>query len=153
FRLSLSEEPGPVAVVVPYNLLIETAKFHCPPAGPRTVPFDENAFLCALRLLSNRKLRVGIYSGLGCMDHADPLRQVPEMLQAPVATSVWGRGVIDECHPRAVGGGYGPQGTRTAEQAFQAVELVLAVGVRYSEVSTAFYAIPPHRHHVHVDAN
>src|SRR5262249_14853631 len=31
FHLALFEEPGPAAVVVPYNLLIETAKFHCPP--------------------------------------------------------------------------------------------------------------------------
>jgi acetolactate synthase-1/2/3 large subunit len=153
FRLAQNEEPGPVAVVVPYNLLIETAKFHCPPLGPRTVPFDENAFRCALQLLSNRKLRVGIYAGQGCMDDADALRRVAEMLQAPVATSVSGKGVIDECHPLAVGWGYGPQGTRTAEQAFQAVDLVLAIGVRYSEVSTAFYSIPAHRHHIHVDAN
>jgi acetolactate synthase-1/2/3 large subunit len=153
FRLAQGEEPGPVAVVVPYNLLIETAKFHCPPLGPRTVPFDENAFGCAVRLLSNRKLRVGIYAGQGCMDCCDALVHVAEMLQAPVATSVSGKGVLDECHPLAVGWGYGPQGTRTAEQAFQAVDVVLAIGVRYSEVSTAFYAIPAHRHHIHVDAN
>ena len=67
------------------------------------------------------------------------------MLQAPVATSVSGKGVIAECHPLAVGWGYGPQGTRTAEKAFKHVDGVLAIGVRYSEVSTAFYAIPPHR--------
>jgi acetolactate synthase-1/2/3 large subunit len=153
FRLAQDEEPGPVAVVVPYNLLIEEAKFHCPPLGPRTVPFDETAFTCALRLLSNRKWRVGIYAGQGCMDCAGSLQRVAELLQAPVATSVSGKGVIDECHPLAVGWGYGPQGTRTAEQAFLDVDLVLAIGVRYSEVSTAFYAIPAHRHHVHVDAN
>ena len=45
--------------------------------------------------------------------------QVAEMLQAPVATSVSGKGVIPECHPLAVGWGYGPQGTRTAEKAFK----------------------------------
>ena len=31
--------------------------------------------------------------------------------------------------------------------------MVLAIGVRYSEVSTAFYAIPQHRHVIHVDIN
>ena len=64
-----------------------------------------------------------------------------------MATSVSGKGVIDECHPLAVGWGYGPQGTRTAEQAFSSVDLVLAIGVRYSEVSTGFYSIPQHRAH------
>jgi acetolactate synthase-1/2/3 large subunit len=152
FRLAQSDEPGPAAVVVPYNLLIETAKFHCPPPASVAVPFDEAAFSRALHLLANRKLRVGIYAGQGCMDCGPSLVQVAELLQAPVATSVSGKGVIDECHPLAVGWGYGPQGTRTAENAFKGVDLVLAIGVRYSEVSTAFYAIPPH-HVVHVDAN
>src|SRR5262249_60047254 len=123
------------------------------PRGPREVRWDDDAFACALRLLSNRKLRVGIYAGLGCMDSSEPLTRLAEVLQAPVATSVSGKGVIDECHPLAVGWGYGPQGTHTAEHAFQAVDVVLAIGVRYSEVSTAFYAIPTHRHHIHVDAN
>ena len=47
FRLAQFEEPGPVAVVVPYNLLIEEAKVHSLPLGPREVPFDEAAFACA----------------------------------------------------------------------------------------------------------
>jgi len=76
-----------------------------------------------------------------------------ELLPAPVATNVSGKGVIPENHPLAVGWGYGPQGTRTAEQVFHSVDLVLAIGVRYSEVSTASYSIPQHRHVIHVDAN
>jgi acetolactate synthase-1/2/3 large subunit len=152
FRLAQFEEPGPVAVVVPYNLLIETAKFQCPPLGPREAPFDEAAFAGAVNLLSNRRLRVGIYAGQGCMDCGPDLVRVAEVLQAPVSTSVSGKGVLDECHPLAVGWGYGPQGTRAAENAFKGVDLVLAIGVRYSEVSTAFYAIPSHRV-VHVDTN
>ncbi len=153
FQLAQFEEPGPAAVVVPYNLLIEEAKIHSLPLGPAEVPFDEAAFACALKLLSNRKLRVGIYAGLGCMDYGEALARAAEILQAPIATSVSGKGVVSECYPLAVGWGYGPQGTRTAEQAFQSVDLVLAIGVRYSEVSTAFYAIPPIAHVIHVDAN
>jgi acetolactate synthase-1/2/3 large subunit len=153
FQLAASGEPGPTAVVVPYNLLIETAKVHCPPPAPPEILFDEAAFARALALLGDRKLRVGIYAGMGCMDCTDLLRQAAELLQAPVATSVSGKGVIDDCHPLAVGYGYGPQGARAAEHAFKGVDLVLAVGVRYSEVSTAFYSIPPHKHLIQVDAN
>ncbi len=152
FQLAQQGEPGPTAVVVPYNLLTDTDRFYCPPSGPREVPFDEGAFACAVQALRNRKCRVGIYAGLGCMDFTASLTKVAELLQAPVATSVSGKGVIDECHPLAVGWGYGPQGTRTAENAFKAVDLVLAIGVRYSEVSTAFYAIPAHRV-IQVDIN
>jgi acetolactate synthase-1/2/3 large subunit len=153
FALAVAGEPGPTAVVVPYNLLIEKAKIHCPPPEPRSVTFDDAAFAAALRLLSHTSLRVGIYAGLGCMDCGDLVRQAAEVLQAPVATSVSGKGVIDECHPLAVGWGYGPQGTHTAENAFKHVDLVLAVGVRYSEVSTGFYSIPHTKYLIHVDAN
>jgi acetolactate synthase-1/2/3 large subunit len=117
------------------------------------VPFDEGAFFAALQILSNRACKVGIYAGMGCMDYAPALTSVAEMMQAPVATSVSGKGVINECHPLAVGWGYGAQGTRAAENAFKQVDVVLAVGVRYSEVSTAFYSIPQHAHVIHVDVN
>jgi acetolactate synthase-1/2/3 large subunit len=153
FQLAMAGEPGPVGVVVPYNLLIETCKYDCGPLPPAGVPFDEAAFRCALGLLATRKLRVGIYAGMGCMDFGPLLAQAAEVLQAPVATSVSGKGVISECHPLAVGWGYGPQGTRAAEHAFKSVDLVLAIGVRYSEVSTAFYSIPPHKYQIQVDAN
>src|SRR5207244_8579102 len=69
FQLAQAGEPGPVAVVVPYNLLIVTHKFHSTPLPEAGLPFDEEAFQRALRLLSNRNCRVGIYAGLGCMDY------------------------------------------------------------------------------------
>jgi acetolactate synthase I/II/III large subunit len=153
FLLAKSGEPGPAGVVVPYNLLIETYKYHSPPLGEPGVPFDAAAFECALRLLANRRWRVGIYAGLGCMDFAPALAEVAELLQAPVATSVSGKGVLDECHPLAVGWGYGAQGTTAAEEVFKHVDVVLAIGVRYSEVSTAFYSIPKVPHLIHVDIN
>jgi acetolactate synthase-1/2/3 large subunit len=153
FALACCGEPGPVGVVVPYNLLMETAHVHSLPPAPPGVPFDADAAACALRLLSDRRLRVGICAGLGCMDHGGEVLRAAEVLQAPVATSVSGKGVIDECHPLAVGWGFGPQGTVAAEEAFRHVDVVLAIGVRFSEVSTAFYSIPQPKHVIHVDAN
>jgi acetolactate synthase-1/2/3 large subunit len=70
-----------------------------------------------------------------------------------VATSMAGKGVMPENHPLAVGWGYGPQGTRTAEQVFKGVDVLLALGVRYSEVSTGFYSQPQHPHLIQVDVN
>jgi acetolactate synthase-1/2/3 large subunit len=152
FALACSGEPGPVAVVIPYPLFIATHKYHSPPLPPPGLPFDEEAFRCAVARLADRRLRIGIYAGLGCMNYSEELARVAELLQAPVATSVSGKGCISECHPLAVGWGYGPQGTHTAQLAFKDVDLVLAIGVRYSEVSTGFYSIPK-RPVIHVDAN
>jgi acetolactate synthase-1/2/3 large subunit len=152
FALAVQGEPGPVAVLVPYNCLLDSWKFDSGPLPPAGVPFDDCAFERALAVLSDRRLRVGIYAGLGCMDQSPALARVAEMLQAPVATSVSGKGAISDCHPLAVGWGYGPQGTHTAEKAFCKVDVVLAVGVRFSEVSTGFYSLPQHRFLIHVDA-
>ena len=127
--------------------------YDLPVPPPCPVPFDEAAYGRVLTHLMDRRQRVGIYAGLGCVDTGGALAAVAELLQAPVATSVSGKGCIPDAHPLAVGWGYGKQGTRAAETAFKDVDLVLAVGVRYSEVSTASYAIPRHDMLIHVDAN
>lgn len=153
FRLAMCGEPGPVGVVIPYHLLIESAHFNDLPPAEIPCPYDEAAVSRAISLLANRSLRVGIYAGQGCMENSASLTALAEMLQAPVATSVSGKGVISEHHPLSVGWGYGTQGTLAAEKAFKEVDLLLAIGVKYSEVSTAYYAVPKIRRSIHVDAN
>jgi len=153
FQVARAGEPGPAAVVLPFNFLTEVWDYDevVPLALP--MPFDESAYRKALGLLADRRKRVGIYAGLGCAAAGPALAAVAESLQAPVATSVSGKGAIPDGHPLAVGWGYGTQGTRAAERAFKEVDVVLAVGVKYSEVSTANYSIPRHEHVIHVDAN
>ena len=153
FQVARAGEPGPAAVVLPFNFLTEVWDYDevVPLALP--LPFDESAYRKALCVLTDRRKRVGIYAGLGCADAGPALASVAEALQAPVATSVSGKGAISDGHPLAVGWGYGTQGTRAAERAFKEVDVVLAVGVKYSEVSTANYSIPKHEHVIHVDAN
>jgi acetolactate synthase-1/2/3 large subunit len=153
FHTAISGEPGPVAVVVPYFMMTEAFDFDdMPPALP-AVPWDEGAYGQAMSLLANRKNRIGIYAGIGCQDASGELTAVAELLQAPVATSVSGKGSISETHPLSVGWGYGAYGTKTAERRFNDVDVVLAVGVKYSEVSTANFAVPDHPCLIHVDAN
>ncbi len=153
FALARCGEPGPVGVVVPYPFFIAIANFNSAPPPPPVLPMSEEPFLRALGILTSQKLRVGIYAGIGCMDHSALLTQVAELLQAPVATSVSGKGVINECHPLAVGWGYGGQATKTAEMIFKHdVDCVLAIGVRFSEVSTGFYSQPEKHPLIQVDS-
>jgi acetolactate synthase-1/2/3 large subunit len=153
FQLASMGEPGPVAVLIPYPLFMEAWDYDMPVPPPCPLPFDEVAYGRVLCHLMDRRQRVGIFAGLGCVDTGGSLAAVAELLQAPVATSVSGKGSIPDSHPLAVGWGYGRQGTKAAEKAFKDVDLVLAVGVRFSEVSTASYAIPRHDTLIHVDAN
>ena len=162
FIAAMSGEPGPVAVVVPYNLLIEAHDYRLPPPAVELPPFDEAAFQKALALLSDKSQRVGIYAGVGCMDHGAALAAVAEVLQAPIATSVSGRGCVNEDHALAVGWGFGAHASEVAEQVFAGeklhphktgVDTLLAIGVKFSEVSTGFYGNPQPKRVVHVDAN
>lgn len=153
FHTAMSGEPGPVAVVVPYYMMTDTFDFDTAPPPAPGVPWDENAYAQAMALLADRGKRVGIYAGIGCQDASAELVAVAELMQAPVATSVSGKGAMPETHPLSVGWGYGAYGTKTAEKRFQDVDVVLAVGVKYSEVSTANYAVPDHPCLIHVDAN
>jgi acetolactate synthase-1/2/3 large subunit len=153
YRVARAGEPGPVAVVIPFPFFSLSWDFDEGLPPPYPVPFDESVYPKVLAHLSDRRCRVGIYAGMGCADASNSLTGVAELLQAPVATSVSGKGCIADAHPLAVGWGYGKQGTRAAEWAFKEVDLVLAVGVRYSEVSTANYSIPHHDTVIHVDAN
>jgi acetolactate synthase-1/2/3 large subunit len=153
FRLAKAGEPGPVAVVIPFIFYNMVWDFDTDIPPPYPVPFDEAAYAQAVNRLRDPRRRIGIFAGLGCVDAVPSLIAVADMLQAPVATSVSGKGVIPDSHPLAVGWGYGKQGTRAAERAFLDVDTVLAIGVRYSEVSTANYAIPHHDTLIHVDIN
>jgi acetolactate synthase-1/2/3 large subunit len=162
FVAAVEGEPGPVAVVVPYNLLIESHDYRTPPPAPPGLPFDEAAFGKAVALLCDKSHRVGIYAGVGCMDYGQSLVAVAELLQAPIATSVSGRGCVSECHPLAVGWGFGPHASAVAEHAFTkdpkhplktGIDTLLAIGVKFSEVSTGFYGNPQPKHVIHVDAS
>ncbi|AMV23256.1 Acetolactate synthase isozyme 2 large subunit [Gemmata sp. SH-PL17] len=162
FITATQGEPGPVAVVVPYNLFIEAHDFRTPPPAIPAPPFDDTAFERALPFLADKKHRVGIYAGAGCMEYGAELTAVAELLQAPVATSVSGRGVISDSHPLAVGWGFGPHASAVAETVFagekkhplkSGVDTLLAIGVKFSEVSTGYYGNPQPKHVIHVDAN
>jgi acetolactate synthase-1/2/3 large subunit len=159
FALAMSGEPGPVAVVIPYTFLTETHEFNTPPAEVPALPFDEKCFIEALKLLKEKRLKVGIYAGQGCQDFSAALVQLAEVMQAPVATSVSGKGVIPDCHPLAVGWGYGSHATGAAERIFKPlnpmdqIDILLAIGVRFSEVSTGYYNLPKIKHTIHVDIN
>ena len=157
FALAVAGEPGPVAVVIPYTMLIDTHDFNTAPVAPAGLAFDESAFLASIELLSKKKKKVGIYAGQGCLGFSNELVALAELLQAPVATSVSGKGAIPENHPLSVGWGYGGQGTGAAENVFgglcHGVEVLLAIGVRFSEVSTGFYGLPKIHQVIHVDAS
>ncbi len=127
-----------------------TARHSVSPA----LSFDENAFNCAVHLLGNHKLCVGIYAGLGCMDFGDALTKTAEMLQKTAGRHERFRQGL---HQRVLPAGswLGLRAARHAHRGRGVQKRRSGAGNRRalcSEVSTGFYSIPPHRV-VQVDAN
>ena len=57
-----------MAVLIPYPLYTEVWDYDLPVPPPCPAPFDEAAYGRVLAHLMDRRRRVGIYAGLGCVD-------------------------------------------------------------------------------------
>ncbi|TWF80923.1 acetolactate synthase-1/2/3 large subunit [Pseudonocardia hierapolitana] len=95
--------PRPVHVEIPLDVL-EQQWDGSPWVGAVTAPPEPDAadVRCAATLLAGARRPLVIVGG-GAVDAAAEVRALTEALGAPVATTVNGKGVLDESHPLAVG--------------------------------------------------
>ena len=153
-ELACQGEPGPVVV--------EIASTHADGADslfaarnilrlPAVVDLNAQLDDAATRLRNSPA--IGIYAGAGAMGAADEIKALAELLQAPVATTISGRGVLAEDHPLSVGYGFGRTGTAVAWRVFRKVRTLLAVGCKYGETATGAYGVKPPPEHIHIDIN
>ncbi len=105
FAAMRSGRPRPVHLEIPLDLLEQTADVR--PVTPLTPELrlpEPNRLDEAARLLADAT-RPGIVAGGGCRSAAAELRQLAELLGAPVVTTTNGKGVLPEDHPLALGAG------------------------------------------------
>jgi acetolactate synthase-1/2/3 large subunit len=152
-NLAKEGEPGPVVVEIPYNLLMKSGEFVVPqPLSHKNNPdLDDQLDKIADDL--RRSPSVGIYAGFGAIDASDNLIRLAEILQAPVATTISGRGVIPEDSHLSVGFGFGPSGFPLAKKVFGRIHTLLAIGCKYGEVATGSYGLKLPAYHIHIDNN
>ena len=155
-RLALSGEPGPVFVEVPVNLQLMTGEagdipdfVPLPRAGHKAQPAD---IARAVELL-RRAERPGIFCGWGAVDATAELRQLAEMLGAPVATTLQGLSSFPASHPLHAGFALGPSAVPASENAFRNCDCLLAVGTRFAEIPTGSFGYEPPANLIHVDIN
>ena len=152
-ELACQGEPGPVAVEIASSLLMERIRFLQPRHSPLPAVLDLSAQLDDAATRLRKSPTIGIYAGAGAMGAADEIKALAELLQAPVATTISGRGVLAEDHPLSVGYGFGRAGTAVAWRAFRKVRTLLAVGCKYGETATGAYGVKPPPEHIHIDVN
>ncbi len=99
------------------------------PAGSYPVAeADTDLVARAADLLASAKNPI-IFAGGGAMDAGDPIRELAEVLQAPVIMTPSGRGVVSDHHPLALtmlGG----------RHVYASADVVLAIGTRFDRPAT-----------------
>ena len=117
-----SARPRPVALEIPPDILkLRTEVPPTPtPLAPYSPPVDAGAIETAGKLLGQSKQPM-IFVGGGAQDVSDEVRQLAEMLQAPVVSHRTGQGVLDSRHPLSLK-------MQQAHGYYKTTDAVLAIG-------------------------
>jgi acetolactate synthase-1/2/3 large subunit len=155
--LARSGTPGPVMVEVSVDLYL--TRHEVTPEGwrapeavlPPVAPPE--ALGRAAELLTAPGARPLLYVGLGAQGARAELLELAERLEAPVATTIQGKGVFPESHPLFLWNGLGAAAPPFVRAVASERTVTMAVGCRFSEVGTGSYGFTPPGPLIHVDIN
>lgn len=146
-----SGEPGPVLVEVRPEVLSAPSSARSPMV-PRPAPPTADVSAIVSRLRAAR--RPVLFVGQGAAEGADALRRLVEWLNAPVITTLSGRGLLPEDHSLSVGVDLGGPGIEAVNRLLDSADLILAVGCKCSHNGTGGFRLRlPADRLVHVDAS
>ncbi len=159
FYIAQTGRPGPVLLDVPKDVQQEETEITFPDSieirGYRpSAAFDQQDIERAADMLvkAQRPLLFG-GGGIRIADASLQFKAVAELLMAPVITTLQGKGTFPEDHPLAVGP-IGMHGRAEANKIVSECDVMLAVGVRFSDRSTGnFGEFAPDAKIIHVDAD
>jgi len=154
FQTAQKGEPGPVLIEIPYHLLKE--KTDCaldPIADEKGTDDTEHNKIERIADILRKAKQPAIYAGKGAFDASEQLLEIAEHLSMPVATTISGKGVFPEDHRLCLGYGFGPSGTKEAEKIFTECDVVLAIGCKFSEMSSGYWSMEAPRDLIHIDSS
>jgi acetolactate synthase-1/2/3 large subunit len=136
-NIAQTGRPGAVLLDVPMDVFSQRIEAE-PPAAPRRPNYprsvaDAAGLAEAAKLILSAKSLV-IYAGNGVTlsGATQELTQLAKLLQAPVATTLVGKGVFNEHDPLSLGVS-GIWGTRAANNTCRGADVILAVGTAFGE--------------------
>jgi acetolactate synthase-1/2/3 large subunit len=140
FLISTSGRPGPVHVDLPRDIQSAKAEVEIPAQVEfnKYVRLDPKPYetLQAVNLILKSERPLLMAGGGVILSGASPeLVELAELTGAPVVTTLQGKGSIPEDHPLSLGM-LGMHGRMAANLAVSECDLLLAVGVRFSDRST-----------------
>lgn len=155
--LARAGTPGPVMVEVSVDLYLTRHEVRpeewAGPQVPATPSAGPEQVRRAAAMLSAPGIRPLFYAGLGAQAAIAELLELAERLEAPVATTIQGKGVFPETHPLFLWNGLGASAPPFVRTVTAGRNLTLAIGCRFSEVGTGSYGFTPPGPLIHVDIN
>jgi acetolactate synthase-1/2/3 large subunit len=138
FHIANTGRPGPVLMDIPKDISSGAftatwiRRWICPATIPsfRWTRIKVMAMAAALSKSKRPVLLVG--HGVLISRAWDAVRRLAETLQAPVTTTLLGKGAVPESHPLSLGM-LGMHGTAYANKAMVECDLVLSIGSRYDD--------------------
>ncbi|MBD2598542.1 biosynthetic-type acetolactate synthase large subunit [Nostoc spongiaeforme FACHB-130] len=140
FHIASTGRPGPVLIDVPKDVAFE--EFDYEPVEPGTVKLpgyrptvkgNPRQINAAIKLLKESR-RPLLYVGGGAIasNAHEEVKQLAELFNIPVTTTLMGIGAFDEHHPLSVGM-LGMHGTAYANFAVSDCDLLICVGARFDD--------------------
>ncbi len=161
FHIATTGRPGPVLIDVPKDVLQNKMTWHWPtddevidslPGYKPTTKGHPRMIKEAAKLILESKQPI-LYVGGGVLKAraADALRELAELMNIPVVTTLMARGAFPDNHPLCLGMP-GMHGTATAVTAMQRADLLIALGSRFDDrVTGKVSAFAPDAKIIHVD--
>ncbi|MEH7126945.1 biosynthetic-type acetolactate synthase large subunit [Neobacillus drentensis] len=144
--------PGPVLLELTTNTTINEAQNHRFGRIASKSRCQENSLKMAIDLIeSARKPVIFIGGGVIASGAADPLREVIKQSRIPVVSSLLGIGAMEARNPLYLGM-LGMHGTFAANKAVHHCDLLVSIGVRFSDrVTGRISGFSPSSKRIHVD--
>ncbi len=161
FHIATTGRPGPTLIDVPKDVLQNEMTWHWPsddelqaslPGYRPTVKGHPRMIKEAARLILESERPV-IYAGGGILKAraAEALRELAEMTDIRVVTTLMARGVLPDDHPLCLGMP-GMHGNATAITAMQKADLLIALGARFDDrITGKVSSFAPEAKVIHVD--
>jgi len=164
FTAAASGRPGPAVLIAPIDMFVETAEspndsrmaslgsFPLDRSGP-----DPDRVAEAAKLLASAQRPLIIAGGgVHVSDAADELAALQERFSIPVATTVMGKGAVDEGHPLSVGivGYFMATRSRTKHlrELVTEADVIMLIGNRTNQNGTDSWSLfPKDAKYIHLD--
>ncbi|MCR5824863.1 MAG: biosynthetic-type acetolactate synthase large subunit [Lachnospiraceae bacterium] len=154
FEIAGSGRPGPVLVDITTDAISAEYEFENLEINDKTEynRFSVEELKTAAKLVNASKKPL-IYAGGGAVKSgaSDCLKKLAEILNAPVCDSLMGKGAFPGNDGKYIGM-LGIHGTDKAREAVRECDLLIAVGVRFSDRATEYFkAFSPKSKIIHID--